>query len=305
MQPMEPCVATVGFFDGVHVGHQHLIRQVIEEARTSGMASAVITFDRHPRQTVNTEYIPQTLSTPDTKLLLLSKTHIDNAIILPFDKDMALMTAHNFMKEILKERLNVHKLVIGYDNRFGKNRTDDFGNYAEYGHGMGIEVIKGREYTINGLNVSSSAIRRLLEAGDVETAGIFLGYPYTISGIVVDGYKKGRLLGFPTANIDPASVVQMIPAYGVYSASVRIEHTMAEYPAMINIGTRPTFNGHHISLETNIFNFGDNIYGKKISVAFRHRLRDEKKFNNMQELAEQLCKDRKAAEQQFEKENEL
>lgn len=296
---MAPCVATIGFFDGVHRGHRHLIRQVIGEARKAGMQATIITFDRHPRQTVDTGYIPRMLSTTDDKLLLLSKTDIDNTVILPFDKAMASMTALSFMRDVLKARLNVRKLVIGYDNRFGCNRAEGFEQYVEYGRMLDMEVIRGNELTIEGQNVSSSAIRRLLEAGKVETAADFLGYPYTIEGIVVDGYRNGRAMGFPTANINPDSIGRMLPACGVYSASVRIGQTVTSHPAMVNIGSRPTFEGQDVTIETHIFDFDDDIYGKTLSVAFKHRLRDERRFDTPQQLAEQLAKDKKQAIEQL------
>lgn len=299
--PMEPCVATIGFFDGVHRGHRHLIRQVTGEARKTGMQASVITFDRHPRQTVDTGYMPKLLSTTDDKLRLLSETDIDNAIVLPFDKEMASMTALDFMRDVLKRRLNVSKLIIGYDNRFGCNRADGFEQYVDYGRMLDMEVIHANELTIDGHSVSSSAIRRLLEAGDVETAALYLGYPYAIRGVVVDGKQNGRSLGFPTANINPDSVGHMIPACGVYSATVCIDNDTTLHAAMVNIGSRPTFEGEGVTIETHIFDFNEDIYGQHISVAFTHRLRDERKFDSPQQLAEQLAKDKQQALEQFKK----
>ena len=212
MQPMQPCVATIGFFDGVHRGHQYLIRQVTDEAKATGMESTVITFDRHPRQVLQSDYIPQLLSTPDSKLLMLSKTGIDNAVVLHFDMEMASLSAEEFITRILKERLNVRKLIIGYDNRFGHGRAEGFADYVRYGKEAGMEVIHANAFTLYGYNVSSSVIRRFLQDGEVEMAEKCLGYPYTISGTVRKGFQEGRKLGFPTANIDPATVCQMIPA---------------------------------------------------------------------------------------------
>lgn len=304
MLPMQPCVATIGFFDGVHRGHQYLIRQVTDEARAAGLQSTVITFDRHPRQVLNSDYIPQLLSTPESKLLLLSKTGVDNAVVLPFDREMAAMSAQDFMNNVLKDKLNVRKLIIGYDNHFGHNRSEGFGDYVRYGREAGIEVIQANAFTLCGYNVSSSVIRRFLQDGEVEMAERCLGYPYTISGIVKKGFQQGRKLGFPTANLDPSTVVQMIPAYGAYAVTARIEQSLAMRPAMMNIGTRPTFGGNEVSLETNIFNFSENIYGKLMLVSFIHRIRGEQKFDNEEQLQEQLCMDKKMVEQQFNKDKE-
>lgn len=304
MQPMQPCVATIGFFDGVHRGHQYLIRQVTDEAKATGMESTVITFDRHPRQVLQSDYTPQLLSTPDSKLLMLSKTGIDNAVVLHFDMEMASLSAEEFITRILKERLNVRKLIIGYDNRFGHGRAEGFADYVRYGKEAGMEVIHANAFTLYGYNVSSSVIRRFLQDGEVEMAEKCLGYPYTISGTVRKGFQEGRKLGFPTANIDPATVCQMIPAKGAYAVTARIEQSMAMRPAMMNIGTRPTFGGMDVSLETNIFNFSDNIYGKLMLVSFIHRIRGEQKFDSLAQLREQLRMDRKLVEQQFSKDKE-
>lgn len=304
MQPVQPCVATIGFFDGVHRGHQYLIRQVTDEARAAGLESTVITFDCHPRQVLQSDYIPQLLSTPESKLLMLSKTGVDNAVVLTFDREMASLSAKEFITDILKEKLNVRKLIIGYDNRFGHNRAEGFADYVRYGREVGMEVVQGNAFSLCGYNVSSSVIRRFLQDGEVEMAEKCLGYPYTIAGIVKKGFQKGRQLGFPTANLDPATVGQMIPAHGAYAVTARIEQSMAMRPAMMNIGTRPTFGGEDVSLETNIFNFSENIYGKLMLVSFIHRIRGEQKFESLTQLQEQLCMDRKMVEQQFNKDKE-
>lgn len=299
-----PCVATIGFFDGVHMGHKYLVRQVTDEARASGMESTAITFDHHPRQVLRSDYVPQLLSTTDSKLLLLSRTGIDNTVVLPFDGEMASMSARDFMKNVLRDRLNVRKLVIGYDNRFGNDRSEGFDDYARHGREIGMEVLRANAFTLHGYNVSSSVIRRFLQEGEIEMANLCLGYPYTISGTVVRGYREGRKMGFPTANIAPASVSQMIPQKGVYAVRARLENSVAMLPGMMNIGRRPTFGGEATSLETNIFNFSDNIYGKHMLVSFMHRIRGERKFSGTEELAEQLRKDKETVERQFEKKQE-
>ena len=179
---LEPCVATIGFFDGVHRGHQFLIKHLVNTARKDGLASTVITFDQHPRKVLQSDYQPEMLSTLESKLLLLSKTEIDNAVVLPFSKGMAKMSARDFMRQVLHDHLHVKKLFIGYDHRFGHNREETFDDYVRYGKEMGMEVIKNEAFQIDGVNISSSVIRSLLKEGEVELANQALGYPYTIIG---------------------------------------------------------------------------------------------------------------------------
>ena len=299
-----PCVATIGFFDGVHRGHKYLIEHVTDEAKACGLASTVITFDQHPRQVLHSDYVPQLLTTFDSKLLLLSKTGIDNAAVLPFDEATARLSAFDFMKQVLRNRLNVKKLVIGYDNRFGHNREEGFEDYVRYGHELGIEVIHNQAFVLNGVHVSSSVIRSFLQAGEVDMATLCLGYPYTLVGKVVHGFEQGRKIGFPTANIDTTESSQLIPAPGVYAVKVRLENTVTLLHGMMNIGMRPTFDGSKLTLEVNIFNFHGDIYGKLLQVVFVHRIREERKFNNALELAEQLREDRLQIEEQFNKDIE-
>lgn len=301
-EPLEPCVATIGFFDGVHRGHQYLISHVRQEAARSGLSSLVVTFDRHPRQVLRQDYQPELLSTLDTKLLLLSKTGVDATALLHFDTAMASLSARDFMAHVLRDRLNVRKLIIGYDNRFGHNRAEGFDDYVRYGRELGIEVIHNPAFVMGGVNISSSVVRAFVKEGEIELANRCLGYDYTIAGKVVGGHKEGRRLGFPTANLDTTSFGQLIPAGGVYAVKVRLEHSMAFRPAMMNIGTRPTFGGHTRSLEVYIFNFDENIYGRVLQVSFVSRIREERKFANVTQLVDQLKEDEKQVEQQLSKE---
>lgn len=302
--PLEPSVATIGFFDGVHRGHQFLISHVRQEAAQSGLQSLVVTFDRHPRQVLRKDYQPELLSTLDSKLLLLSKTGVDATALLHFDEAMASLSARDFMALILRDRLNVRKLIIGYDNRFGHNRSEGFDDYVRYGRELGIEVIHNQAFTLNGVNVSSSVVRAFVKEGEIELANQCLGYPYTIAGKVVDGHKEGRRIGFPTANLDTSDFGQLIPGGGVYAVKVRLERSLAYKPAMMNIGTRPTFGGDERTLETYIFNFNEDIYGRMLMVSFVHRIREERKFDNVTQLVEQLKEDEKMVGQQFEKDLE-
>lgn len=291
MERLRPCVATIGFFDGVHRGHQFLIHHLVETARREGLESTIITFDQHPRKVLQSDYQPELLSTLDSKILLLSKTEVDNAVVLHFDQAMAALSAREFMKQVLHDQLNVRKLFIGYDHRFGHNREECFEDYVRYGKEMGMEVVQNQAFSLNGIPVSSSVIRSFLKEGEVELANQCLGFPYTIIGKVVNGYHEGRKLGFPTANLDISHFGQMIPAPGVYAVKVRLENTVVWKNGMMNIGHRPTFNGKRVTLETHIFNFEGDIYDQLLLVGFVKRIRTERKFESPEELAEQLKED--------------
>ena len=286
----QPCVATIGFFDGVHRGHQFLIDEVKTEAAKAGLQSLVITFDRHPRQVLQQSYQPQLLTTLDEKLRLLSLTGIDDIYVLHFTQDMAGLTAKEFMSQILHDKLNVRKLVIGYDNRFGHNRAEGFDDYVQYGRDLGIEVIQAHPFEISGVKVSSSVVRACLNGGEVEMAKRCLGRPFMLSGTVVRGFQEGRKMGFPTAILQTAEGL-LIPADGVYAVKVKVCDTGKWLPAMTNIGTRPTFHGTARTLETHIFDFDRDIYDAPMTVGFIRRIRGERMFDGEQALAEQLRKD--------------
>lgn len=303
-KPGKPLVATIGFFDGVHRGHQYLISQVVAEAKAAGMESAVITFDEHPRKVLHQEFQPQLLSSFEGKQLLLSKTGVDNVVVLHFDEAMASLSACDFMSKVLRDKLNVKKLIIGYDNRFGHDRAEGFDDYVRYGRELGIEVMHHQALSMGGVNVSSSYIRKLIVQGEIETADNCLGYPYTMTGTVVKGFQEGRRLGFPTANLEVAPPEQIVPATGVYAVTVRLRESMESKQAMMNIGTRPTFNGHNITLETYIFNYSGDLYGQTILVSFVHRIREEHKFDSPEALAAQLKKDAAMVKEQYEKDND-
>lgn len=301
---LRPCVATIGFFDGVHRGHQFLIRHLVETARKEGVQATVITFDEHPRRVLQADYHPQLLTPLDTKLILLSKTEIDNVVVLHFDRELAALTAREFMQEVLRNHLHVVKLFIGYDHRFGHRREEGFPDYVRYGKEMGMEVVRNNAFTLNGIHVSSSVIRSFLEEGEVEMGNLCLGYPYTLIGRVVNGFKEGRKMGFPTANIDISHFSQLMPAPGVYAVRVRLEHSMEMRQAMMNIGTRPTFGGKQTTLEAHIFRFDDDIYDQLLLVSFVCRIRAERKFGSPEELARQLREDERRVLRIFQEESE-
>ena len=287
---MKPCVATIGFFDGVHRGHRFLIERLKEDAEREGLESTVITFEKHPRQVLQADYQPKLLTTFEEKRQLLSRTGVDNCAGLQFDRQMAQLTAREFMERVLSGLLNVKKLYIGYDHRFGHNREEGFEDYVRYGRELGIEVIRNTAFELEGVNVSSSVIRSFLLEGEVAMAVRCLGYPYFLSGKVIPGVQEGRKLGFPTANIE-VPVEKLIPASGAYAVDARMKDTVTMMPAMMNIGTRPTFGENNQTLEVHILDFEGDIYGKELLVAFEHRLRGERKFKSAEDLASQLRKD--------------
>ena len=293
------CAATIGFFDGVHQGHQYLLRRLVDEARQAGLLSCVITFDRHPRQVLQTDYCPQLLTTFEERKELLADTGVDLCVILPFSPEMAALSAKDFMKKILQKRIGVKRLYIGYDHRFGHNRSEGFDDYVRYGQEMGMEVLQNDAYLLSQstdkgveqLSVSSSSIRKALLQGYVDQARRLLGYPYFLTGKVVDGEHEGRKMGFPTANIDVTCKEKLLPAPGAYVVEVSIEGEEKVLPGMMNIGTRPTFGANALSLEVHVLDYSGNLYGKNLSVAFLQRLREEHRFVSTEELREQLMND--------------
>lgn len=291
-------VATVGFFDGVHLGHRFLIQKMKEKAQELGLPTCVITFPQHPRKVLHSEYQPKLLNSFSEKLIHLEETGIDYCLVLDFTPQLSELSAETFICSFLAVECNVHTLFVGYDHRFGHNRAEGINEYMEYGKKCGIEIIQSGSYTEAELSISSSEIRRLLSDGKMEEAAHLLTYPYQIKGHIVDGYKMGRKLGFPTANIQVDEPYKVIPAIGVYAVTVNVNEQT--YLGMLYIGSRPTLNnGENITLEVNIFNFSEDIYNKEITVAFIHYIRGDIRFENLDALKEQLNKDRIAVEKSF------
>ena len=289
-QPLPPSVATIGFFDGVHRGHRFLINQAKEVAAKDGLCSALVTFPVHPRQVIQTTYCPQLLSSPKEKVELLATTKVDYCILLPFTQELSLLSAREFM-QLLRDKFNIRTLVIGYDHRFGHNRSDSFEDYCRYGEELDIYIVRARAYTDGEDKISSSVIRQLLKEGEVSRAARFLGYNYYLDGTVVDGYKVGRKIGFPTANLQMDCPNKLIPSEGVYAVYVYVEGR--KWAGMLNIGHRPTLNnGTNLSIEVNILHFSDNIYHKEMRIEFVKFLRPEEKFDTMDALIAQMHKDR-------------
>lgn len=293
--PLPPSVATIGFFDGVHGGHRFLIRQVCEAARERGLSSLLITFPQHPRMVMQASYQPRLLSTFGEKCSLLASTGVDACVALPFTAGLAALSAREFMQQVLRDQLRVRTLVIGYDHRFGHNRTEGFDDYVRYGQEMGIEVVRAEAFLMDGAKVSSSAVRALLDAGEVDKAARCLGYTYSLEGRVTAGQQIGRTLGFPTANLQVTDSCKLIPADGVYAVRVRVgEHI---YKGMLNIGCRPTIDDDiHRTIEVHLFHFTGDLYGRLLRVEFLRRIRGEQKFDSREALARQLQQDAEACE---------
>ena len=292
-QALTPSVATIGFFDGVHLGHRHLINQVKMAASLNGWCSSIITFPVHPRQVIQSDYQPSLLSSPEEKIELLASTGIDNCILLPFTRELSQLTAWEFM-QLLYDQYKVRMLVIGYDHRFGHNRAETFEDYCRYGRELGIHIMQATAYTQEQDKVSSSVIRRALLSGEVSTATKYLGYPYFMQGTIVSGYQVGRKIGFPTANLQVDFPNKLIPAIGVYA--VRVSVNGQSYRGMLNIGHRPTLNnGTDLSIEVHILDFEGDIYHQAMRIEFVDFLRPEAKFHSVDELVLQIQKDKEAA----------
>ena len=289
-QALPPTVATIGFFDGVHLGHRYLINQVKIAASQCGWCSSIITFPVHPRQVIQSDYQPQLLSSPEEKIELLSQTGVDNCILLPFTQELSKLTAYEFM-QLLYDKYKVRMLVIGYDHRFGHNRAETFEDYCRYGRELGIHIMQATAYTQEQDKVSSSAIRRSLLSGDVMTAQKYLGYNYFLEGTVVSGYQVGRKIGFPTANLRVDFSNKLIPSIGVYAVCVYVAGQ--QWKGMLSIGYRPTINnGNDLSIEVHILDFQGDIYNQKMRLEFIEFLRPEIKFDSVDELIAQMHKDK-------------
>ncbi|MBS9774963.1 MAG: bifunctional riboflavin kinase/FAD synthetase [Tenacibaculum sp.] len=280
---------TIGTFDGVHLGHQKVIKKLVEDAKKDNSKSVLLTFFPHPRMVLQKDSSIKLINTIEEKTKLLEKTGLDYLIIHPFSKDFAELTALNFTKNILVEKLNISKLVIGYDHHFGKNREGNINQLTKYSHKFNFTVEEIKAQDINDVNISSTKIREALQNGNIKTANKYLGYNFSIFGKVVKGNQLGRSIGFPTANIKIEEEYKLIPKTGVYLVKSIIEDETVY--GMMNIGNRPTVNGKHQTIEVFYFNFNENLYGKKLNIEFLHFIREEKKFSSINELTEQLKKD--------------
>ena len=290
--PWDECVATIGFFDGVHAGHRFLLNELKKIAEEEQKISVAITFDVHPRKVLKSDFQPKLLTTLDEKIDLLSTTGVDACVVLNFTKELSLLSASEFLKDILLKKIKVRTLLVGHDHRFGHNRLENFADYAEYGHSLGMKVIQAQKYVTNETHhISSSEIRHALEQGDLAQANKLLTYPFVLTGIVKSGFQVGRKIGFPTANLFPDAEDKILPATGVYAVRVKWENH--EYKGMMNIGHRPTINySEEKTLEVHVIDFEGDIYNRNLKIEFILKIRDEMKFGSVEELIAQLKKDK-------------
>ncbi|MCE3280583.1 MAG: riboflavin kinase/FMN adenylyltransferase [Bacteroidetes bacterium] len=284
-------VVTTGTFDGVHLGHQKIINRLKDVAREENGETVLITFYPHPRMVLFPEDNDlKLINTQEEKIELLEQYGIDHLIIIPFTKEFSRLTSVEFVRNILVNQIRTKRLVIGYNHHFGRNREGSFEHLKEYGPLYGFEVEEIPAKDIDSIEISSTKIRNALQTGDVKTAASYLGHEFSLTGRVVDGKKIGRQIGYPTANIFVEDKYKIIPEDGVYAVKVRHDNRM--YGGMLNIGNNPTVNGKHKTIEVNIFDFNKEIYEENATIYFIERLRDEVKFNGLEELTEQLAIDK-------------
>ncbi|OIP84807.1 MAG: riboflavin biosynthesis protein RibF [Porphyromonadaceae bacterium CG2_30_38_12] len=293
---MPTCAATVGFFDGVHLGHRALIEQLKTAAAANKLPSVVVTFAQHPRTVLHADFQPALLTSLSEKLIQLSSTGIDVCVVLDFTIEMSRLTARDFLKKILFEQFNVSTLLVGHDHRFGHNRTEGYADYQKHGNEIGMQVMQADRFELPDVaHVSSSEIRLALSQGNIAKTNRLLSYVYSFEGKVVNGFKVGRKIGFPTANLLAIEANKLIPATGVYAVDVC--YNEKRYRGMMNIGNRPTFgNALNSSIEVNIFGFDDDIYNETLCVRFLAKIREEKKFDSVHELVQQLANDKAVAQ---------
>ena len=283
---------TIGTYDGVHTGHQVVIKQLKNAAKKINGESVLLTFFPHPRMVLYPEDNElRLLNTIDERIEMLKKAGIDHLIIHPFSKEFSRLGSTEFVRDFLVNKLNVGTLVIGYDHHFGRNREGSFEHLQELGPLYDFNVEEIEAQNIQQINISSTKIRTSLNNGEILAANKFLGYNYFIEGMVVEGNQKGREIGFPTANIKVNDWYKLIPSNGVYAVKVKIDNNI--FNGMLNIGMRPTVKGTEETIEVNIFNFNQNIYNKSVRVEFYERIRDERKFETLADLKEQLNIDKK------------
>ena len=290
-EKLDNAIVTTGTFDGVHIGHQKIISRLKEIAKLDNGETVLLTFFPHPRVVLFPDNDDlKMLSSEEEKISLLEYYGIDHLIIHPFTKEFSRLGSVEFVRNILVNKIGTKKLVIGYNHHFGRNREGTFEHLKEFGHIYGFNVEEIPAQDIDNVNVSSTKIRNAILAGDIKTASLYLGHLYSLSGIVIEGNKLGRKIGFPTANLFVEHSYKMIPLNGVYAVDVSVSGR--KFSGMLNIGNRPTVGITEKTIEVNIFDFDEDIYDQKINVYFKERIRDEVKFPDLNALKDQLTKDK-------------
>ncbi|MGB2127896.1 MAG: bifunctional riboflavin kinase/FAD synthetase [Flavicella sp.] len=283
-------IVTIGTFDGVHLGHQKILEKLVATAKKEKYNSVLLTFFPHPRMVLQKDASIKLIHSIEERIAMLEKTGLDYLIIHPFDAAFSRLTALEFVRSILVEKLETAELVIGYDHRFGKNREGNFEQLEEYGHMYDFKVNEISALDIDAISVSSTKIRKALLSGDVKKANAYLGNSFFLTGTIVKGDRIGNTIGFPTANLEIAESYKLIPQNGVYLVRSQIKGVW-KY-GMMNIGYRPTVKGENRTLETHFFDFNSDLYGQKIQVELLDFIRKEQKFDSLEQLKKQLFEDK-------------
>ena len=285
----EASIVTIGTFDGVHLGHQQILKQLIDTSRKSKLKSVLLTFFPHPRMVLQPDISMRLIQTIQEREKALQKTGLDYLVIHPFSTEFSRLSADDYVKQILVEQLNVRKVVVGYDHRFGRNRTASLEDMYHYADIHEFEVIEINAEKIESTAVSSTKIRKAIDEGNIELANTYLGHSFTIEGMVIDGDKRGRELSYPTANIDLQNPHKIVPKQGVYLVKSNLEDRIIY--GMMNIGTKPTFNAAMPSIEVHFFDWNGNLYGQAVQVELLKWVREERKFNTVEKLQIQIQAD--------------
>ena len=291
--PDKETVVTIGTFDGVHIGHQKIIKRLINTGKTEGLQSVILAFFPHPRMVLQKDSNIKLINTIDERHDILDDLGLDYLIVQKFTHEFSRLSAEEFVKEILVKKLNAKKIIIGYDHRFGRNRNADINDLKAFGNTFGFEVEEISVQDINDVAVSSTKIRTALMEGEIHKANAYLGYNFMLTGKVTKGKNLGRQLGFPTANIEIEEDYKIIPKQGSYIVNSIIDDTLVY--GMMNIGMNPTVNGNKQTIEVHFFDFDKNIYSNTIKINLLHRIRDEEKFESVEDLKIQLAKDKQTA----------
>lgn len=293
-------VITIGTFDGVHLGHQQIIKLLKKEAAEIGGETVIITFYPHPRKIVtHGKSDVKILNTLEEKIELLNEKGVDHLVVVAFDDDFANQTAEEYIENFLVKKFHPHTIIIGYDHKFGKNRLGDYHLLEKVGEKFNYKVKEIPEHVSNHVTISSTKIREALLKNDIKTANTYLGYKYFFEGKVVEGNKLGRTIGYPTANLVIEDEEKLVPGNGVYTVTLTIGQNKSLLKGMMNIGMRPTVNGNKRTIEINIFDFNHDIYGQYLRVYLYAYLRGEVKFEGLDQLKDQLAKDKVNAELQL------
>lgn len=287
-----PSAITIGTFDGVHVGHKKIIKNLIE--KSEGLNTMLLTFFPHPRMVLQQDSNIKLINTIDERVELLEATGLDTLIIYPFNREFSRLKARDFVRDFLIDHLNLKKIIIGYDHRFGRNRTANIDDLREFGQAFDFKVEEIKAKEIDDITISSTKIRKALSEGDITTANTYLGYEFMLTGTVIAGKGLGNTIDFPTANIHIKEAYKLIPKQGVYFVKSVLDGETVF--GMMNIGTNPTVKGTNQTIEVHFFDFNRDIYGKKIQIRLIKRLRDERKFGSLDALKAQLEKDKQTSE---------